>query len=454
LTPALFVFGFQVFFPFRIAFLLGAVIASHPFFIFYSRYVRPYGICLALLCVIFVLLLKWQGSRKKSFLLGAALLSALSAWFSLVSLITTTCLFCAILLNVLFIKPDRSDKPASTKAHSVLWLLFAGLITAGLTLLLYGPALSDLSEQAFEGKMGRGSINSDALWRNAAVLAGYPGKAAFVALVGLSVIGALSLIRRKPNLAGMILVPALGQPLLVFLLNPALLDFTFVTARYLFFVLPLWLLSAILGVDTLGACLHPGFKKVLPYLGVGFCGTWLLMGPYHTIYNRENVYTHHNAYQTFFYGESAFWNDDSAQNDQTRFPAFYTKVQEEPLLLEGPAPVNFFDNMVAFYQHCHKRPVKLLATEDTFWGSSCFAFKNVIVLSNDTSFSFEKGAVAIVHKNGPKEIEEFLYRRPRPAASEVFSPQAVAILSAHLERLCGPPFYEDEYLRVYRVPPL
>ncbi|MBU0753922.1 MAG: glycosyltransferase family 39 protein [Planctomycetes bacterium] len=453
LVPALLVWGVRGILPFRVALLLGIVAASHPFFIFYSRYVRPYGICLFLLFLALVCLDRWQRGGKKGVLISASVLCALAAWFNLGSLVTAACLFAGALLRALLFKQESTEHQDVKKSRLLFGCLLAGIITLGLALLLYCPALAGIQENILAGKLGKGTITAEALWRNAAVLTGYPGKAGALLFLCFSILGAISLILKKRSFAAFILVPALGQPLLIFLLNPYLVDFSLVLARYLFNVLPMGLLLACVGVDALISSLAAAFKPLLPAAGILGCGLWLCLGPYNEIYEADHVFTAHNAYQTYVYRESPFWIAAGHHDPATRLPPFYRNVREETLLLEGPAPEGFFNNMIAFYQHYHGRPVKLITTEDLFWGDPAFALDNVIVLRDGEELSLEQGALALVHKNALREISDFLHHKPSSSAQRVYSPKATQALIALLQNRYGPPIHEDDYLSVFRIPP-
>jgi hypothetical protein len=465
LAPALIFLGARRFVPWQTAAILGIVIAVHPFFIFYSRFVRPYGICTVLNILVLILLDQWHGNHRKAWLGGAILIGAASSWLHLVSLTAVACLFGGALVRILCERPETQAAGIETASEGTTpgrWKKFllcslAGIACLILTLLLYSPGLSDIGGQIFQGKLGKGLLNDVVFWRNAAVLTGLPGEAPALLFAFLSLAGIIVFLVRKPGTMSFLLMFALLQPILIILIRPHLLEFSFVLARYLFYVLPIWLLFACLGWDFLlrSAGNRIAFMREgnLSLCLAGILGVlWLWSGPYHEVYGGINSYAHHNAYQTFSYRSNAQWKAAGEQHASVRLPSYYSKLGEGGLVLEGPPPENFFDNMVAFYQHFHGRPVKLLTSYDKFWGSSRLNLKNVIVLRGEGKVDFQGAELAIIHKQPMEEIKQFLNRYPSPQAESVYGEKIVSRLSELMEACCEPPVHEDQYLKVFRLP--
>lgn len=225
----------------RVALALGWAVAVHPFFIFYSRFVRSYGICIALLLVMLYMLDRWRETGRLRDLLWPVFLSSLACWMQPLTLITVAMIFAGLLLREVVARRAGGGRPLAA--------LLAGVGALGLTLLLYAPALAELVDQMMVEKVGVGVLNLAAVRRGAAMSAGLPGTLPAVVFLALVAVGVVRIARRERAAALLLLVPALIVPLIILLLRP--LDFgnRLVLARYHFYVLPLWMLFA---TDALG----------------------------------------------------------------------------------------------------------------------------------------------------------------------------------------------------------
>ena len=376
LAPAIFALGARRLTSPGSALLLGMVVAVHPFFIFYSRFVRPYGFCVVLLFVALVLLDRWLCDDRRRDLLGAVCLAAIASWLQLVSLIAAGWFFVATLARAAGAGREAAGGATRRPQGQVLLLsALGGLACLAATLILLGPALSGIEQRVVQdnlgsGSLGEGAMRSEILWRNAAVLTGLPGKAPALLFLALALTGIFVLARRSPAKAIFLLIPAVGHPLTILILKPNLLAFSFVLARYVFYVLPIWLLFASVAVEwgfrLLSNRLGPGMGRyrdlVMPGTMAAACVVWLALGPYWRIYDGTSNYAHHNAYQTFAYLSHPRWQSTDLQSPNAPLPPFYRSLTEPGIsILEGPAPEGFFDNPAALYQHFHRRPIKLVA---------------------------------------------------------------------------------------------
>jgi hypothetical protein len=465
IAPAVFVLGARRFVSPATAFLFGVIVAAHPFFIFYSRFVRPYGLCLVLIFLVLVFLDTWRDSNKGRYLVGALLIGAVVNWIHLLSLITTGCIFLGMIVRILCERKAiaaPSDGTAARKGRfagsPVVLCATAGAACLLFTVLLYIPAIEGLNRIIFESNLGQGRIKAEVLWRNAAVLAGFPGRAMPLVLLFLSLLGVIVLMVRKPARAVLLLIPALVQPLLILVLKPHLVEFSFVMARYALFILPLWLLFACVGIQSLFELAgREAWRKrrdyLFPVVSVILAAAWLLLGPYCEIYNSANAYAHHNVFQDFSFRTDPRMKVDGEGDREVDIPKFYSTIKEGTILLEGPAPEGFVDNILPFYQHYHRCPMKLITTDDTFWGSACFDFENVIVLRQDEVPGFQGAELAIIHKKIRHEILRILGRPPRSGQTlAAFRKQIVSALSSRLEKICGSPIHDSDLIRVFRLP--
>ncbi|MHC4944586.1 MAG: hypothetical protein ACYTG7_16330 [Planctomycetota bacterium] len=465
IAPVVFVLGARRFVSPATAFLFGVIVAAHPFFIFYGRFVRPYGLCVILIFLVLVFLDTWRDSNKGKYLVGAILIAAAANWIHLLSLITTGCIFLGMIVRILCERKTIAAPSGGATARKgrfagtpVVLCATAGAACLLFTVLLYIPAIEGLNRVIFESNIGQGRIKPEVLWRNAAVLAGFPGRGMALVLLFLSHLGVIVLMIRKPARALFLLIPALVQPVLILVLKPHLSEFSFVLARYVFFVLPLWILFACVGFQFLFHLVGREAWRarrdyLLPVASAILAAAWLILGPYFEIYHSANAYAHHNVFQDFSFRTDPRMKVENEKGMEVDIPAFYHSIEEDTVILEGPAPEGFVDNILPFYQYYHRCPMKLITTDDTFWGSACFDFDNVIVLRQDETPSFHGADIAIIHKKIRLEVLRILGRPPRSGQTLAASrKQIVSALSSRLEKICGPPIHDSDLIRVFRLP--
>jgi len=301
----------------RVALFLGMLLAVHPLFIFYSRYVRPYAVCLVLLLGATWLIDRWATERRRALLAGAACCSALACWCQPLAVIAVALLFGGALLAELLpcrsaAGPSPAEAPVPAAPRRPLAVVLGGTLALLLSLALFAPALPDLYRQFIVGKVGRGALDAEAVRRNAAVLAGLPGTVPALVFAALALAGAALLARRSGRRALLLVVPAVGQPLVILALQPAQLGGTLVLARYQFYVLPFWLLFAALALAWLARRAAGAFAAISaragrsrafpaggPLLAAAFAAALWWWGPCRDIYTADNACAHHDVFQTF-----------------------------------------------------------------------------------------------------------------------------------------------------------
>jgi len=460
LTPALAAGLARRFVSDRIALLFAMLLAVHPLFIFYSRFVRPYALCLVLLLGVLWLLDRWALERRRGPLAGAAACAALACWFQPLAVIAVAFLFLGALLAEWI--PRRAPAPGRPLA-----LAAAGVAALLATLALYGPALPELIRQFVVGKVGRGTLDAEVLQRNAAVLTGIPGLPAALLFAAAALAGAVLIARRLGRRSLLLLLPAIGQPLVILALQPESLQSSLVLARYQFYVLPVWLLlaavalgafAAALGRVLAGRTLSPASLSAGgPILAALLaCGCWLL-GPYRAIYTADNAYAHHNVFQTFEFLDSPRWAASQAHVPDAPIHPFYaglaTSPAAAPLVVEWPAPPDYPHDFLYLNQAFHRLPMKLLSTPgEIWWTSPLLELENVLTLREGQPSPFAPGTLVVLHRNPLVELARFVYRRDYWQAPDARHVQASRAMSGALTALLGPPVFEDRYLTVFRQP--
>lgn len=462
LAPTLFALGARRFVGSSAALLFGGLVAVHPFFILYSRFMRPYGICALLSFGALVFADRWQrGGVRKRDLAVSVVLAAVATWFNLAGIVFAGALFAAVSLRALLVSPSDVRFIRAGVAAG------AGVGCLALVAALYAPALSAIVDNVVRGKVAVGAFTREDLWRNATVFAGTPGVAA-VGVAGVSFgCGALIAVMRAPSVALLLGPVIVGHVAAVLLLEPHLLGFSFVLARYCIFILPPVLMLGAWAWTTLAyipfgprAERRRGLRSTLAVVaGGGVLAGLVFAGPYRSIYlGAPRAFAHHNAYQTFRHLElwpRGEWQRIGDEAFPVDVPAWYDRFEErkQPLILEWPAPRGFDQNPLVFYQWVHEVPLKALATEgESPWGSPRLALENVIVLTDETRPEDLLGAgFIVIHKRFADEILSAL-RVQVGSSAEHYRPELVEEVSRRVAALCGDPVHDDDWLRVFRGP--
>jgi Dolichyl-phosphate-mannose-protein mannosyltransferase len=450
-----------------VALLVALVVAVHPLFIFYSRTVRPYGVCLALVLGAWLLLERWQDGRRVGALAGAIVLSALGCWCQPLAGITVALMFVAA--GLVELRPG--GRP--------LALCGAAAVALGLTLLLFAPALEGVYRQFVVGKTGLGTLSIRDVARDAAVFTGMPGLVPALLFGLLALAGGVRLARSTGRRALLLLLPAAVQPAVIVLLRPQGIFQSLVLARYQLYVLPVFVLCACLAIAALagtaarrveGGALTSGAAWWSPSRASGRCAglaiaalfaaAWLVLGPYAAIYTDRNAYSHHDLFQTFQYRDDPAWLASHARSPGAPVHPFYAALAAEdvPLVLEWPPPMDYPRNYLPYAQAVHGRPMKLLVrppespVPEPWWSDGRLALRNVVVARPETLAALSRGTAIVVHRNPPVEAGHFLAHIDGWVAPLPEQSRACAEILATLTAACGPPVRDDRYVAVFRAP--
>lgn len=445
--PALATLGAGRFVDRDTALLLGFWLAVHPLFVFYGRFVRPYGIDTVLTMAMIVALDRARTRGGRSDLVKAAVLGALASWLHLLALLTAGLAFGGALAVALADARGRNVGRAALRP--AIAVAAAGVACLALTALLYLPAAQGLADHVFSGKVGDTRLPFRTIVRTLPLLAGLHGTGAGWAFAALGAGGFVLLARQLGVRACLLLVPALGQPLLVGLLEPTKVDYGPVLARYLVFVLPIWMLGASLIATRAWAAGSRRLRawaarapKIPESMGApaafAIAMGLLFAGPWSTIYAEPTSFAHSNHYQA----------REHLEGDANLFawpPAWVSRPHPSalhPIYSEidqrTPAVVEWFPSNDSHYialaraQQLHRRPVLLIPFRDFGDG---FDFEHEVE-SDDDFAALEPGTVVIVH-------------RPRGAGPGRLR---FDVVNQSMRARYGAPLLEDEWLLTFRVP--
>jgi len=429
------------------ALLLALWLAVHPLFVFYGRFARAYGLCAPLLMAMIVWLDRWQIERRNRLLVQAACAGALAAWLHLLALMTAGLVFGAALLVAIIERrgaaaPTGSDTP---RPAPPLPLVTAGLACLALVVVLYWPAAQGLEAHVFGGKIGDTPLSARHVIATLPLFAGLHGRGFGAAFVLLGLAGFVLLARRLGPRSLLLIVPALAQPILIAVLAPTKVSYALVLARYLVYVLPLWMAAICAltseGLDRLFARFSgddAAGGRARAAAAVALALALLIGGPWWTIYGQGSSFAHGNHYQVLAHleGTHALFAWPPAQVARLHPSAVhevYARMDADtPLVVEWwPSPDPHYVAL-ARAQKIHRRPVKIIPYR--VW-SEAFDLAGEIRVPGDLA-SLPPGTWVVVHR--PRQTGAGM----RPL-DEVLGPVRAAL---------GPAELEDDELVAFRVP--
>jgi hypothetical protein len=461
----------------RAALLVAMAVAVHPMCVFYSRYVRPYGIVALLVLLMLVQLDRHARDGRARPLAWGAALGALASWFHPLALVVTGLAFGGLLVASLGGRagpaglagpagragPDESGTGGARAGRVAL----AGLGTLALTALLYAPALGSLLDRAVVDKIGADTLTAGAVRRNAAVLAGWPGTWPAVGLLLLAAAGAARVLRRAGRRALPLLLPAAGVPLVIHALSPDSISKYQVLARYLYYVLPLGLVlaadAACAGVGVLLRRAAPGLAAspradALAHVGAAlYAAAWVGLGPLPTIYGEHVAYAHHHVYQTYQHlDDPALRAARPGAADAPAHP-FYARLAAAdppvPLVIEWPPPLDYPRNHLPWSQAVHRRPLALYAAEGEPWlAGPRLALDHVVTPERLARGAVPPGSVLLLHRNPLVEAASYVHGRHEWLAPPASHARRFAAVRDDLVARLGPPTFEDRFLTAFELP--
>jgi len=454
-TPALAALMARRFVSTPTALALGWLVAAHPFFIFYSRFLRPYALCLALLLLALLHAACWARDRDRRSLVWLCALSALATWFQPIAIITVALLFAGLLGHELL---RRAATPAARPGRIVL----AGVATLAATLALYAPAAEHLVERMVVDKVGVGQMTLETALHNTQALVGLGGRGPLLVFLAATLCGAGLLARRLGARALLLLVPLLGQPAIITLLQPSLIDDPLVLARYQLYVLPIaWLCVCVLAAGLLRGLWNaagrpaPGLlasDHTGPTIALVLSACWVLLGPYASIYRADNAYAHHHFFQSMGHEQNRYWQTTLDPESDAPLHPYYRQLEPNGApVLEWPPSMGFTKTMYHFAQARHGRPVQIIARpEGWWWLDDRLDLANVVDLSADAPFpDLEPGTVVLLHRNPVEEGRRFAQGRPTGREPGRSQRQAFARMRQRLVESVGEPTFEDGFLTVF-----
>ncbi|MBK1672470.1 hypothetical protein CKO35_03995 [Ectothiorhodospira shaposhnikovii] len=415
--------------------ILAGLLAISPLLVYYSRTARPYALSV-LLAVAAILAFRWwwlQGDRRWALAYSAC--TALAAWLHPITLAATAAPFAYQGLPALIRWFTRQD------AGDLLRLIYLGLATLALLLILLGPPLY-MDFQSLSGKSGVHQVTWSSFGQTLSLFAGSAHLPLLWGWLGLAALGLGILARRDPDAAaylGFILVIATA---LVIHTDGAWIHHPLVLARYLLPLLPLLLIPVAIALAGLTRPLPVALRAGLL---AGILALFYLGGPLPAQYHQGiNQFTGHMAYQFDYDWERNLYNRQLARET---LPDFHHRLAEIPpgqvTLIQAPWYIEWHWNNWYLQQRVHQQHIRAgmvsgLCAEQAFGEYSPdqhgIRLRHMVHLG-DLAPGSGHGDYLVIDHRPPREGA-----RPIPGFGH-----CVEILRQRL----GDPIYRDEELEVF-----
>ena len=354
----------------------------------------------------------------------------------------------------------------------VAFITFA--LIAGIAIWLL-PAVGTLSEVI--KKNGQGFVDLGTLGGCAFLFCGSNSYIICFAMLVLFMYGLCVFYDTNKLLLSYLCSICLFQLLFILVTRPNLVQHSTIFTRYSISSLPIWLLIISLALNELHSKLSIFMQKktklanAFSYLILlWFLLLAFLKGPVTDAYSFPNDFTNHKDFQ-YNYLDRAL---NRAGVREKLYPDFYLDLKNQVrnmTLIEYPAIISWTWNIFHVYQSFHHN--RVLVGYDSgvfgpFFGYDTFnnkniKFRNFIDISNPRLLLNSGADFVILHKNIWKEcVAVGLYSPAKrhkmesrltilSASNRKGLQKYVARVNTHLEKVLGEPFYEDDWITVYKI---
>ena len=429
-----------------------SIFALSPILVLYSRFGRPYiGV------VLFVLLAligwtRWLDSGERRWGALAAASVAIALFWNVLAAPALVGLFAAGFAR--YSAPwSRSEGAALPNLRSSAAVAVGAVL---LTLLLYAPSLPSLLEVT-SGRRGSGFLTPASVWGSLHFLLGTRFEFALLWALASIGLGAARLRRGCPVLLASLLAMFIGQAIAVAVIQPQLVEWSYVLGRYL---LPGSLgLLILLGLGIaqqaswVAGLAGPGARGRESAAGWGLVLLVFCVGPLPGVLHSPNAFTN----------QPRNYARPTPQMLAERISPFYASLERTPLdrgaIVEVPWTRTFRFTPYGEYQRIHGRRVWSVTNDPLFKapGVDLRGVRPPAALAADSI----EGDYVVIHK---RVTEEMMHVMPGAPGDELLrqslyavpkrlrrlhdeTVEAALFICAGNERLQR--VYEDEWLVVY-----
>lgn len=457
----------------RTALTFSFMLAISPLLIYFGRFARPYGIVVFLSFVSIFSFYFWVNERKPIYAVAYLISAVLAPYFSLSSLVFVIApvVYFGILSQLKRKAPFiRFAKNIPERKHIIFFVL---ALAVGIGLWL-APAVGTIKEVT--NKSGQSLIDLGTLGGCAFLFCGSNSYVLCSILAALFIYGLFVLYAYDKSLFSYLCTICLSQLLFIVLSRPRLVQVTIVFARYFLPVLPVFLLIISLALSELHIKLplfqnKPETARRLANLIVALLLVFVFLnGPLPDAYGFPNDFTNHIDYQ-YKYVQTPGDMRGAHELTSWKFYLILGNQKNKGTVIEFPAVVSWTWNIFHIYQRVHKNRV-VIGYDSNHYGpffgydsihNKHIEFTNFVDVSSAQPLVNSGADFIVLHKNIWKESAAVGLHSPdnrRKMEKRLFdlSPSVRAEMAdyvsdaiANLGARFGVPFYEDEWIVVYKV---
>ncbi len=453
----------------RTTVLFGMLMALSPFLIFVSRFSRPYAPYLFTSFTALLAFHAWVTTEDRRFRNVYVVCGALAVYLHLWGVLAV---FTPPAVAFLMKLRERQEKTAQVLPGLrplVLTAVIAGAIVVGLLII---PTINSFGR--FVGDRFQIDPPTWSSMEGASeLLAGTANRTLVLAFLALMAVGAMGLVKRSRTLGWIFLATFAVHVLAMFATAPKNMNVPIQIARYCVPLFPISLLWVAVGVEMAVSRLRARF--VPEATAAGLCTALFVTGPLPQTYRQPNDFTNHAAFQESYRQLSWDRPYHSAVLDFMSVAAkdlspFYRRLASEKgpfSIIEYPSPIGHHFNPYYFYQHVHRKAVKVgyvfepkirvMARRKDAVDANTPAdvvlshverprqldFRTMVNLMDLRALGRSGARYLILHRNLLAEAQGI---RPLPSTSPLID----AVKDALVPNL-GSPTYEDEWLVVFQV---
>jgi len=368
----------------RVAVVAAALLAVAPTLIFYSRVARPYGPIMLFGPVAVLLALIWVREGRRRDLLLAAFIGSVAIYYHLYALIPVggTLGMCGVL--ALWCR-EKKLLPSPTPLLDLSLAVVILAVIDGLLVVL--PNL-------LNPWWSKGIHNKDHATLKTAtdlleLLAGTPTFPCMLLALLLALIGAFIVLRQTPAIGVPLLAPVVVFAIVAALTSQEGSQAAIQVARYgVTFIPLLLLLVAVAAVRLTAGLLESGSvgRRRAGWAVLMLAWTpFLLTSPLWRTYQSPNNFTNQSAYQYHYTVHD--WSTSPRRDlfadsymHQSEIPVWYMSPEMAKFagVVEYPMLLGDHFNFYYYYQHFHRRPVRVgyLPNQQLGWRNDAFVFGN------------------------------------------------------------------------------
>lgn len=352
----------------RAALSYGAFLAISPVLVFYSRNLRPYAPVMLLAPASLLLVLLWLKEGRRRDLVAAALCGSAAIYFHLYATIPVCVPLAVAFVCALLARRSGKTLPSGTPLTDLC--LAGSLLTLIDGVLVVIPNV--MNPWWAHGIQGVDHATVGTALRAWELVAGTHVRPLQVLLLVLAAAGLISVFRASKSIGTALAAPLSSFCLVMSLTTQEGTHAGIQVVRYGIAFVPLILALAAVGCVEVTRRLSFRVADRRQILVAGsclvlVCGSYAAASPLWRTYRYPNNFTNHSAFQDHY--TPTDWRRSPERDlapgvsiDRSEVSGIYLdrrRLQGVPGIIEYPMLVGDYFNLYYYYQHFHRRPVRI-----------------------------------------------------------------------------------------------